>query len=74
MDGRRRAVSVPRLRVIAVGESVHSGVVAVVAIAGGGSGIRTTVAEASFAKFQPGNVIQVKYDPEDRTRVAVVHS
>jgi hypothetical protein len=32
------------------------------------------VAEASLANFQPGNVIQIKYDPEDLTRVAVVHS
>jgi hypothetical protein len=32
------------------------------------------VAEASVEKFQPGNLIKVKYDPEDLTRVAVVHS
>ncbi len=32
------------------------------------------VAEASLDKFQPGNLIHVKYDPEDLTRVAVVHS
>jgi len=32
------------------------------------------VSQASIAKFQPGEVIQVRYDPEDLTRVAVTHS
>jgi hypothetical protein len=32
------------------------------------------VAEASVPKFQPGQEITVKYDPDDLTRVAVEHS
>jgi hypothetical protein len=32
------------------------------------------IAEASVQKFEPGDIIHVKYDPNDLTKVAIEHS
>jgi len=32
------------------------------------------VVQASVPKYQPGNIISVKYDAADTTRVAIDHS